>query len=106
MKKWLTKMDIADQYNFNALPDNPIPPVVPINTAEGVGSVLGNVKTFRTVYSGAMNAITDDQGFFLSFDGVPRQLLSRKMVSSSHARFLNEHLILSRLTIHYTVTML
>jgi hypothetical protein len=94
MKKWLTKMNLAAQYNFTELPDNPIPPVVPINTAKGVGSVLGDVATFRTVYSGAMKAITDNQGFFLSFDGEPRQLLSRRMVSSSHPPFLNEHLIL------------
>jgi hypothetical protein len=93
MKKWLTKMNRVDQYNFNQLPNNPNPPVVVINTAKGVASVLGNVNTFRTVYSGAINAITDDQGFFLSFDGEPRQLLSRTMVSSSHHYFLNDRLI-------------
>ena len=93
MKIWLTKMNLVDQYHFNALPDNPIPPVVTINTAKGVASVLGDVGTFRTVYSGAINAITDDQGFFLSFDGEPRQLLSRTMVSSSHHYFLNGRLI-------------
>lgn len=81
MKKWLTEMRLADQYSFKPLPSDPIRPVVPINTVQGVKAVLGDVGTFRTMSSGSMKEITNDYGFFLSFNGEPRQRIGRSMVS-------------------------
>jgi cytochrome P450 len=88
MERWLIKMDLKKNYNFTRLPSDPIRPVVPVNTAQGVGYVLNDPKTFSTVYSDPMKYITKGYGFFLAFDDEPRHQSLRSMVGPNF-RFEN-----------------
>ena len=81
MKKWLTNMELADQYSFEPLPSEPVRPVVSVNTVAGVSHVLKDMKTFNTTYSEALRILTKGGSFFIAYDEDPRHRLARTMVS-------------------------
>jgi len=83
MKKWITKMGLEDKYIFDPPSSNPVRPVVSINSAKGVASVLKDMKTFHTIYSDGMKYLTNGYGFFLCFDQDPQHRLERTMVGVS-----------------------
>ncbi|CAG8505142.1 15835_t:CDS:10 [Acaulospora colombiana] len=100
MERWLTKMDLKQNYKFAKLPSDPIRPVQAIDTAKGVAFVLNDLKTFSTVYSDGMKALTKGYGFFLAFDDEPRHGNLRSMMRRAlyrdgalpkYAEFYGEH---------------
>ncbi|PVF94289.1 heme peroxidase [Serendipita vermifera] len=100
MERWLIKMDLKQNYKFAKLPSDPIRPVVSVNTAQGVGFVLNDLRTFSTVYSDGMKYLTKGYGFFLAFDDEPRHQNLRSMMRRAlyrdgalpkYAEFYGEH---------------
>ena len=65
-KKNLTKLGIADKYDFSRPKPQPIPKIV--DTIAGIRYVFNDAVKFRTMYP-AIAMSPEGYGFFLAFDG-------------------------------------
>ncbi|KAG9091000.1 hypothetical protein FRC06_000785 [Ceratobasidium sp. 370] len=70
IKKHLTDMGIADQYDFERPKE--AREVVGVNSYAAVREVLGDPKTYAVTYVENMNALTNGNGFFLAVDDPTR----------------------------------
>jgi hypothetical protein len=83
MEKHLRNIGILELYKMPAPPTDPIPHGQSINTFQGVQRVLGDMRTFKTVYGNAMRDLTDGYGFFLAFDEPAMHGPARKLVAKA-----------------------
>ncbi|THH01371.1 hypothetical protein EW026_g1293 [Hermanssonia centrifuga] len=65
-KKNLTKLKVADQYDFSRPKPKPIPKVV--DTIAGIRHVFNDFNKFKVIYGPDMLNLTEQYGFFLVFD--------------------------------------
>lgn len=81
MQYHLTTMGVVNRYKLERPSTEPKPHNHSVNTLQGVQRVLGDMRTFKTIYSDTMNALTDGYGFFLCFDDPVKHAASRKMIA-------------------------
>jgi len=79
MTKHLNNMGILKRYKTLPPPTVPIPHGQSINTFKGVQRVLGDMRTFKTVYSESIDYLTNGHGFFLAFDDPYKHDAARKL---------------------------
>ncbi|KAI5117531.1 hypothetical protein M0805_004764 [Coniferiporia weirii] len=65
-KQNLTKLGIADKYDFSRPKATPVPKV--LNTLTGIRYVFNDFKRFRQTYEADMKMLTEGYGFMLTFD--------------------------------------
>ncbi|TCD62866.1 hypothetical protein EIP91_006272 [Steccherinum ochraceum] len=77
----LTKLGIAEKYDFNRPKPQPIPKVV--DTLTGIRYVFNDSTKFKTVYGDDMRLLTGGYGFFLVFEEAAKHEKDRSLVLHS-----------------------
>jgi cytochrome P450 len=83
MEKHLHHRGILKRYNTLLPSTKPIPHGQSVNTSKGVQRVLKDMRTFKTVYGGAMEYLTNGYGFFLAFDDPIKHSRARKLMEKA-----------------------
>ncbi|KAH8111877.1 heme peroxidase [Phellopilus nigrolimitatus] len=74
----LTKLGIAEKYDFNRPKTTPIPKV--LNTLTGIRYVFNDFKKFHQIYEADMKMLTDGYGFMLTFDDQKTHSVDKALV--------------------------
>ncbi|TDL26424.1 heme peroxidase [Rickenella mellea] len=82
-KQNLTKLGLADKYDFNRPKATPVPKV--LNTLTGIRHVFADYTKYKTIYTADMKLLTNDYGFFLVFDEYEKHTADKAIVI--HALF-------------------
>jgi len=83
MQKHLQRIGTLGRYKTPRPSTELIPHGQSVNTFKGVQRVLGDMRTFKTVYSETTEYLTNGYGFFLAFDQPNKHSAARRLMGNA-----------------------